>query len=390
MTDVVLIMVAFNAFVLFMLALDLGFLNAKRQVIPPRQAMLTCLGYTTLACAFGAGIFYYQGSQAGYEFFAGYIIEQSLSVDNMFVFLLIFSHFKIQPQHQHRVLFYGVLGALVMRGVFIYTGVTLVYMSPWVMALFGLFLLFTSVKMLVAIESEPDIERNRILMFARKRFRVMDAGREGKFFIWKGRSLYVTPLFLVLVLVETTDIVFAFDSIPAIFAVTQDPVIIYTSNVFAILGLRALYFALAGAMDKFHYLKYGVSLTLLVIGGKMTYGSVAGEEIMSTQAALAVTAVLIFGSMGYSLVMARLWPEAAAAAAKAPATGWLVGSPAKQTGSGKARPEKGPEEVAAHKTAPGSGKAQPAKARGRRGKMKSAKRAAGGTRRARVAGKKSR
>jgi tellurite resistance protein TerC len=269
MDSLVPLMIGFNVFVLAMLALDLGFLHVRREAIPPRRAMLMCFGYMAVAAAFGAGVIRFMGAQAGYEF---YIIEQSLSVDNMFVFLLIFTHFNIQPKHQHRVLFYGVLGALAMRGLFIYTGVTLVSMSHWVLAVFGVFLLLTSIKMLISIEQEPDIERNRILLFARKRLRMADDSPKGKFFVRKGRFLYATPIFLVLILVETTDIIFAFDSIPAIFAVTQDPFIIYTSNVFAILGLRALYFALAGAMNNFHYLKYGVSLTLMMIGIKMTYG----------------------------------------------------------------------------------------------------------------------
>jgi tellurite resistance protein TerC len=285
-----------------------------------------CLGYMVVATAFGSWIFLSHGEQAGYEFFAGYIIEQSLSVDNMFVFLLIFSHFKIEQQHQHRVLFYGVLGALVLRGLFIYTGVTLVYMSQWVMTLFGVFLVVTSIKMLWSIEQEPDVENNRILLFAKKRLRVAENVRGGQFFIIKRQSLYVTPLFLVLILVETSDILFALDSIPAIFAVTQDPVIIYTSNVFAILGLRALYFALAGAINKFHLLKYGVSLTLLVIGGKMTYGSIMGHEIMTTQQALAVTAFLILGSMLISPFARARKGEPKETAA----TGWLLGSPAKE------------------------------------------------------------
>lgn len=320
MNNSLLVMVGFNIFVLGMLALDLGVLHSKQNVIPPRRAMLMCLGYMAMATAFGAWIFWSHGEVAGYEFFAGYIIEQSLSVDNMFVFLLIFSHFKVEQHHQHRVLFYGVLGALLMRGLFIYTGVTLVHMSQWVMAAFGVFLVLTSIKMLWSIEQEPDLQRNRILLFARKHLRVAENERGGRFFIRKGKTLYATPLFLVLILVETSDIIFAFDSIPAIFAVTQDPVIIYTSNVFAILGLRALYFALAGAINKFHLLKYGVSFTLLIIGGKMTYGSVAGHELMTTQQALAATAFLIFGSMLISPFVK----------ARAGATGWVLGSPPKE------------------------------------------------------------
>lgn len=344
------VLAVFNVFVFAMLALDLGVLNAKNEAIPPRQAMFRCLGYMAMAGVFGAGIFHFYGSRAGYEFFTGYIIEQSLSVDNMFVFLLIFAHFQIPQQHQHRVLFYGVLGALIMRGLFIYTGVTLVAMSHWVLALFGAFLVITSIKMLMAIESEPDIEHNRILMFARRRLRVSEHERNGRFWVRKGKYLYATPLLLVLILVEATDIVFALDSIPAIFAVTQDPVIIYTSNVFAILGLRALYFTLAGVMEKFHYLKYGVSLTLMMIGGKMVYASVAGEEILSTQAALGVTAMLIFGSMAFSLLMARLRPAEAEAMAKAPPTGWVLGSPPKE----EARPAEPaqPEETAQGEAGP--------------------------------------
>lgn len=387
------LMIGFNIFVLAMLALDLGVLHRKAKAVPPRQAMFMCFGYMTLAAIFGAGVFYFAGQQAGYEFFAGYIIEQSLSVDNMFVFLLIFTHFQIAPQHQHRVLFYGVLGALVMRGLFIYVGVTLVHMSHWVMAGFGVLLLYTAFKMLIAIEQEPDIEQNRILKFARRRLPMVETNDGGRFFIRKNGKLHTTPLFLVLILVETTDILFAFDSIPAIFAVTQDPFIIYTSNVFAILGLRALYFALAGAMDKFHYLKYGVSLTLMAIGVKMTYGSVMGAQLMSTEVALGLTAFLILGSIGFSLAV-----PVPAEEAPAKPTGWVIGSPSKEPSASSAQrgdKEKGgrvpePEGQSAEKGAVALAEVYELSTRSRRFKSKATRRAERAAKRARAAVKRPR
>ncbi|MHB8714188.1 MAG: TerC family protein, partial [Trichloromonadaceae bacterium] len=253
-------------------------------------------------------------------------LEKSLSVDNIFVFVLIFSHFSVPPQYQHRVLFWGILGALVMRAAMILTGAAIIESFHWVIYIFGAFLIFTGAKMLITINQEPDMEGNRLVRLIRRHFRVTEGYEGNRFFVRRNGFLYLTPLMVVLILVEVSDVVFALDSIPAIFAITTDPFIVYTSNVFAILGLRALYFALVGIIHRFHYLKYGLSLVLMVVGAKMLINAAFGK-VIPTEAALLVTALLIGGSMAVSMFKTRGLPKEAARAEAV--HGWVPGSPAK-------------------------------------------------------------
>ncbi len=323
MTHSLWMWLGFNLFVLLLLALDLGLLHRKDKVVGVREALLLSLGYFVLALIFGAGVFHFLGSNAGMEFFTGYLLEKSLSVDNIFVFVLIFSHFSVPAQYQHRVLFWGILGALVMRAALILTGATIIEAFHWVIYLFGAFLIFTGGKMLATINQQPDLEGNRLVRLIRRHFRVTADYEGHNFFTRRDGVLYLTPLMVVLILVEVTDVVFALDSIPAIFAITTDPFIVYTSNVFAILGLRALYFALVGIIHRFHYLKYGLSLVLMVVGAKMLINAAFGK-VIPTEAALLLTALLIGGSMLVSVIKTRRRPPEVAAAEAI--HGWVPGS----------------------------------------------------------------
>jgi len=264
-----LLFICFNAFVLLMLALDLGVFHKKAHVVAVREAAWWSVVWITLALIFDAGLFYFVGHQAGLEFLAGYLLEKSLSVDNIFVFILIFSYFGVPPRLQHRVLFWGVLGALIMRALFIALGVVLITKFDWILYIFGLVLLVSGWKMMRSGEVEVHPEKNLFIRMAQKLFPVETGYDSSRFFLRKGGKLHITTLLLVLIAVETTDVIFATDSIPAVFGVTHDPFIVYSSNVFAILGLRALYFVLAGVMTTFFYLKHGLSIVLMFIGVKM-------------------------------------------------------------------------------------------------------------------------
>jgi tellurite resistance protein TerC len=320
--------VVFNAGILLLLAIDLGLTKRREREISVGAALWRSFAYFALAMAFGAGVFFYRGPDSGFEFLTGYLIEWSLSVDNIFVFVLIFTHFAVPVQYQHRVLFWGIIGALVMRGILIYLGVTLIQNFHWIVFLFGSFLIASGIKMIMAASAEPDLERNRVVNFIRRHFRVTEGYEGQRFFIRRNGQFYITPLLIVLVLIELTDLVFALDSIPAIFAVSQDPFIVYTANVFAILGLRSMYFALAGIIHRFEYLKYGLSIVLIVVGAKMIVNGIYGEKVVPTEYALLVTAGLIFGSMILSLIKTRgrMLPEEEAAKRRL-ATGWVPGSP---------------------------------------------------------------
>lgn len=315
--------VGFNLFVLVLLALDLGVLHRKQREIGIKEALWLSLGYFLLAMVFAAGVFHFLGAPKGYEFLTGYLIEKSLSIDNIFVFVLIFSHFAVPAPYQYRVLFWGVLGALVMRAALILAGAAVIEHFHWIIYVFGAFLIFTGAKMLVTVGREPDIENNRVNRFMRRHFRVTETFEGDRFTVRRNGVRFITPLFIVLVLVELTDLVFALDSIPAIFAITTDPFIVYTANVFAILGLRALYFALAGIITRFHYLKYGLSLVLVVVGIKMILNAWFGTKVIPTELALLITAVLIGGSMLVSLLKTRGAPPADARTR----TWWVPGSP---------------------------------------------------------------
>jgi len=299
----VLSLLLFNVFVVAMLVLDLGVFQRRAHEIGVREALGWSAFWIALSILFNIGLYFWQGREAALLFFTGYLIEKSLSVDNLFVFLLLFMYFKVPGKYQHKVLFWGILGALVMRGALIATGVVLISKFHWILYLFGAFLVFAGIKMGVQKETaEVHPERNIAVRIFRKLIPVTSEYHEGKFFVRIGGVRHATLLVIVLLVVETTDLVFALDSIPAIFAITTDPFIVYTSNVFAILGLRALYFALAGMMNLFHYLKIGLSVVLAFVGAKMLLSEVYPIPIL---VALAVIGIVLFVSVLASI----LWPK---------------------------------------------------------------------------------
>lgn len=302
---------AFIAFVLAMLALDMFVLGGqKAHKVNVKEAAIWTLVWVSLALVFNAGLWWYLNGTAGQEvadrkaleFLTGYLIEKSLSVDNVFIFLLIFSSFHVPAEYQRRVLVYGVLGAIVLRAIMILVGAWVVQEFSWVLYLFGAFLVITGVRMLVAAEKEPDLNKNPVLKFARQHLRISEEDHGERFTVMKDGVRYFTPLFLVLILIEVSDLVFAVDSIPAIFAITTDPFIVFTSNIFAIMGLRALYFLLADVAERFHLLKYGLAMVLTFIGSKML---VAPWYHVPVAASLVIVVVLIGGSMVASLVATR-------------------------------------------------------------------------------------
>jgi tellurite resistance protein TerC len=301
--------IVFNVFILTFLALDLGFFHKERRVISVREALWTCAGYIAMALAFNVGIYYFAGPQPALEFLTGYFIEYALSMDNILVFVLILAHFRVPPEYQMRVLIWGIIGALVLRGIFIYLGAALLEQFHWVILVFGVFLLLTGLKTLFAKDEAPDLEQNWVVRYSRKLLPVTKEYHGERFFVRDhAGKLIATPLFLVLIVLNFTDILFAVDSIPAIFAITRDPFIVYTSNVFALLGLRALYFALAGMLDKFRYLKIGISLVLVFIGFKMIFNYWENLPNIPTEMALVVTVLLIAGSIIASLIKNRTDP----------------------------------------------------------------------------------
>ena len=269
MTDTVWMWVGFNAFVLAMLALDLGVFHRKAHVVEIRESIGWTAAWVALALVFNAGIWHFAGAEKALEFFTGYVIEKSLSIDNIFVIAMLFSYFAVPPIYQHKVLFWGILGALTMRAAMIALGAALIAKYSWIVYVFGAFLVFTGVKMITKREEAIHPERNPVVRWFRRLVPVTSDYRQDHFFVVERGIRHATPLFVVLLLVEFTDLIFAVDSIPAIFAVTTDPFIVYTSNAFAILGLRSLYFALAGVMDRFHYLKIGLGVVLAFVGVKM-------------------------------------------------------------------------------------------------------------------------
>ncbi|HEX7118776.1 MAG TPA: TerC family protein [Longimicrobiales bacterium] len=299
--------VGFNAFVLAMLALDLGVFHRKAHVVSVREAAVWSTVWVTLSLTFNYGIYRFLGQRAGLEFLTGYLIEKALSVDNIFVFVLIFSYFAVPAKYQHRVLFWGILGALLMRGAMIGAGALLIARFDWILYIFGAFLVFTGIRMAREGEERIEPEANPALRLVR-RYLPVARGYHGQHFFVRveeagGRvRTYATPLFVVLVLVETTDLIFAVDSIPAIFAITQDPFLVYTSNILAVLGLRALYFLLAGIIHKFHYLQLGLSVVLVFIGAKMLLEDVVH---VPTAASLGVVAGVLAIAVGASLLFPK-------------------------------------------------------------------------------------
>jgi tellurite resistance protein TerC len=289
--------ILFNLFVLGMLVLDLGFLQRPGHAVKFREALTWSLTWIGLACAFAVLVYFRYGHATAVEFVTGYVIELSLSVDNLFIFLLIFRYFQVAPDHQHKVLFWGIVGALVMRAVFIVVGIGLIRRFHWITYIFGAFLVYSGIKLFREDDTAIKPESNPVLRLFRRWVPVTE-DYEGEKFVVRRMGLYATPLLVVLVVVETTDLLFATDSIPAVLAITLKPFIVYTSNVFAVLGLRSMYFVLAGMMELFHYLHYGLAVVLIFIGAKMitsdyyqiptwvALGAVAGVLLVSVLASL--------------------------------------------------------------------------------------------------------
>lgn len=302
--DQLTLWIGFNLFVLAMLALDLGVFHRQAHVVSVKEASLWSALWVALALVFNLGVYRWMGPEAGLEFLTGYLIEKALSVDNIFVFVLVFSYFNVPAKYQHRVLFWGILGALVMRGVMIAAGAALIVKFHWIIYVFGAFLVVTGIRMATQEERDIEPEANPVIRLVRRLMPITPQYHGQKFFVREevgGRLRRVaTPLFVVLVFVETTDLIFAVDSIPAIFAVTQDPFLVYSSNVFAILGLRALYFLLAGVIHQFHYLKLGLSAVLVFVGAKMLLADLykipigISLGVVAALLALSVAASLLF------------------------------------------------------------------------------------------------
>ena len=299
----------FIGIVVTLLAFDLGVLHKDDHEIDVKESLLLSAGYISVALIFGGWVTWYFGAQSGMEYFTGFLIEKSLSMDNVFVIALIFTYFAIPRLYQHRVLFWGILGVIVLRALMIGLGAALVTQMSWVLYLFGAFLVLTGIKMLMIANHMPDIGNNPLLKFLRKRMSVTEKIEGNAFFVYKpdpvtGKTIrWATPLFLALCLIEFVDLVFAVDSVPAIFAITTDPFIVYTSNIFAILGLRALYFALAAMIHRFTYLKYALALVLVFIGTKIFLVGIIGK--FPPVISLTVTFGLILGGVLFSLYKTR-------------------------------------------------------------------------------------
>ena len=310
----------FIAIVITLLAFDLGVLHKDDHEIEVRESLFLSAGYISVALLFGGWVWWYLGSTSGMEYFTGFLIEKSLSMDNVFVIAMIFSYLAIPRLYQHRVLFWGILGVIVLRAIMIGLGATLVTQFSWILYVFGVFLVITGIKMWIMADHTPDIANNAILKFLRKRMRVTPQVEGNAFFVSKpdavsGKTVrWATPLFLALVMVEIIDLVFAVDSVPAIFAITNDPFIVYTSNIFAILGLRALYFALAAMVHRFKYLKYALALVLVFIGTKIFLVGIIGK--IPPVFSLSVTFGLIAGGVLVSLWKTRGQPQPTAVESK--------------------------------------------------------------------------
>jgi tellurite resistance protein TerC len=287
--------------VLAMLALDLGVFHRKSHEVSVREALTWTCVWITLAMLFNVFVYYYFDRSKALEFFTGYLIEKSLSVDNIFVIILIFSYFKVPSAYQHKVLFWGILGALVMRVIFILTGVELIHRFHWLIYIFGAFLVYTGIRMLTSGDLKIDPEKNPLVKLARKVMPITPSFEGDRFFVKQEGKTWATPLFLVVILIETTDLIFAVDSIPAILAISDDSFIVYTSNVFAILGLRSLYFALAGIEKYFKYLKFGLSAILVFVGLKMCIADIFKIPIE-------VSLIVIGFTLMIAMVSSRLFP----------------------------------------------------------------------------------
>jgi len=294
--------IAFNLGVIALLALDMGVFHRHAHTIKFKEALGWSVFWIVLALTFNAFIYALAGTKPAIDFLTGYVLEKSLSVDNIFVFAIIFKYFGVPSQYQYRVLFLGILGALIMRAIFIFAGIALLEKFSWMIFVFGALLIITGIKMVLRNEDEVvDLDTKWVVKLAKKIFRVTPTFEGNRFFVQKNNQLWATPLFIVLLVVEATDLVFAVDSIPAILAITQDPFIVYTSNVFAILGLRALYFALSGIMEIFHHMHYALAAVLTYIGVKMII-----SPWMHIPTGISLCIVL--GTIGLSMVTSKLFP----------------------------------------------------------------------------------
>lgn len=300
----------FSIIVIGFLIIDLGILHKNPGKISNRSALYQTIFWIAISLAFGVGIYFYDGgSDKALEFFSAYLTEKALSVDNIFVIILILKYFNVKEEHYHRILFWGILGAIVFRGIFIFLGALLISQFHWILYIFGAFLLYSGIKMFQSDEDEKiDPENNPVIRFVRKFFRITSSDHGGKFTFTKYNKLYFTPLFLVLVLIETTDLIFAVDSIPAAFAITQDEFIVYTSNIFAVMGLRAMFFLLAGILGKFYLLQKGLSFVLIFIGAKMLL------EIVNVEIPVYISFVVIILAIGSSMLFSVIWPKKQVAA----------------------------------------------------------------------------
>ncbi|MFV3408511.1 TerC family protein [Bdellovibrio bacteriovorus] len=304
----------FIAFVIGMLALDLGVFHKHSHTVSFKEATIWSIVWVSIAMLFNLGLYYYTlhlypetpalAKQVGLEFLTGYVIEKSLSVDNIFVFVVVFSFFSVPAKYQHRVLFYGILGALIFRAIFIALGSVLMQYQA-VVLIFGVFLIITGVKMMFQPDKEVDPSQNWLIKWLKKHIRVADRMHEDHFFIKENGVKLATPLFIALVFLEFTDIIFAVDSVPAIFAITNEPLLVFTSNIFAILGLRSLYFLLAGVVDKFHLLKYGLALTLVFVGLKMVWLN----KLFGGHFPIGISLGIIFAFIGGSIAASLIFPK---------------------------------------------------------------------------------
>ena len=306
---------AFIAIVIALLALDLGVLHRKQREIGVSESLALSAGYIALSMGFGAWVWWYMGETAGMNYLTGFVIEKSLAMDNVFVIAMIFSYFAVPRLYQHRVLFWGIIGVILLRAIMIGFGAAIVEQFSWVLYVFAAFLIATGIKMWVMADKPYDVGNSALLRRVRRRFRVTDRLHGEAFWVKEtdaktGRlAWFMTPLFLALIMIEFVDVVFAVDSVPAIFAITTDPFIVYTSNIFAILGLRALYFALAAMVDRFHYLKYALAVLLVFIGSKIFVADAFGLAKIPPAASLGITFAILLGGVGWSLWKTRE-PEA--------------------------------------------------------------------------------
>ena len=296
--------ILFTLFIIAMLAIDLGVFNRKAHEVSVREALTWSAVWIGLALIFNVGVYFWKGQEVAIQFFTGYVVEKSLSVDNIFVFLQVFAYFSVPAIYQHKILFWGVLGAIVMRAIFIFAGVALITKFHWIIYIFGAFLVFTGIKMASSKNKELHQEKNPLIRLLKRFVPLSHSYEDGKFFVRQNNMRLATPLLLVLIVIETTDVIFAVDSIPAILAITTDPFIVYSSNLFAIMGLRALFFAIAGVIKRFYYVHYGLAAILAFVGVKMLVSEIYK---LPSVAALAVIAAIL----AFSMAASAIWPPRA-------------------------------------------------------------------------------